>query len=149
MIPTVTMDLPLVCRVRRKLPAGDVVDLPAQIAQEWARLDLAGQVAGKRIALGIGSRGVAGIDVIARELVGQVRRSGGHPFIVPAMGSHGGATAEGQRDVLHSLGVTEERVGCPIRRDNGRGRARRSRADSRCILIAMPPKRMASSSPTG
>jgi hypothetical protein len=114
MIPTITTDLPLVCPVRRKLPSGDVVDLPARIAQEWARIGLAGQVRGKRIAIGIGSRGVAGIDVIARELVSQVRHGGGDPFIVPAMGSHGGATPEGQRDVLRSLGVTEARVGCPI-----------------------------------
>ncbi len=91
------------------------MDLPAQIAQEWARIELAGQVKGKHIAIGIGSRGVAGIDIIARELVSQVRHSGGDPFIVPAMGSHGGATPEGQRDVLHGLGVTEARVGCPIR----------------------------------
>lgn len=115
MIPTITTELPLMCAVRRKLPASEVVNLPARIAEEWERQALSAQVSGKRIAIGIGSRGVAGIDVIARELVKHVRDSGGDPFIVPAMGSHGGATPEGQRDVLSSLGVTEKSVGCPIR----------------------------------
>jgi hypothetical protein len=71
-------------------------------------------VKGKRVAIGIGSRGVAGIDTIARELAAQVRQSGGEPFIVPAMGSHGGATPEGQRMLLSSLGVTEESTDSPI-----------------------------------
>lgn len=109
------LELPLVCTVRRQLPTGQVVDLPQAVAQEWERLQLTDQARDKRIAIGIGSRGVAGIPIIARELVRLVRQSGGEPFIVPAMGSHGGATPEGQRQVLSSLGVTEDAVNCPIR----------------------------------
>jgi hypothetical protein len=71
--------------------------------------------AGMRIAIGIGSRGVAGIPTLARVTVEEIRKRQGLPFVVPAMGSHGGATAEGQRDVLASLGVTEETIGCEIR----------------------------------
>src|SRR5579871_988272 len=115
MIETDAISLPLLCAVQRTLPSGEEVDLPRQIAAEWERLHLAEQARGKQIAIGIGSRGVAGIDIVARQLARLVRESGGEPFIVPAMGSHGGATPEGQKEVLSSLGVTEQTVNCPIR----------------------------------
>ncbi len=104
-----------VMAVKRRLPAGEPVDLPSALATEWERLGLTQRAKGKSIAIGMGSRGMAGIDVIARELVTLVRQRGGEPFIVPAMGSHGGATPQGQREVLASLGITERHVGCPIR----------------------------------
>ena len=84
------------------------------LAAAWERKHLAAQVNGKRVAIGIGSRGVAGIVEIARSLVRLVQASGGSPFIVPAMGSHGGATAAGQLEVLAGLGVTQESMGCPL-----------------------------------
>src|SRR5919112_1198362 len=61
-----------------------------------------------RVALTAGSRGISQIDVVLRSLVRALKEKGAEPFIVPAMGSHGGATAEGQVEVLESLGVTEE-----------------------------------------
>jgi hypothetical protein len=115
MIAPITTQLPLLATVRRSLPAGEPVNVDAALESQWARLKLAEQVAGKRIAIGIGSRGVAAIPAIARRLVALVRASGGDPFIVPAMGSHGGATPEGQVEVLAGLGVTEASAGCPIR----------------------------------
>jgi hypothetical protein len=69
---------------------------------------------GARIALTAGSRGIAHIDQILRYLVQAVKQKGGHPFLIPSMGSHGGGTAEGQVEVLKSLGVTEESTGAPI-----------------------------------
>ncbi len=69
---------------------------------------------GMRIAITAGSRGIANIDVITKSIVDCVRRAGCEPFIVAAMGSHGGATSEGQRAILDNLGVTERRMGCPI-----------------------------------
>ncbi len=66
------------------------------------------------MAIAVGSRGVADIAVITREAAGLVKSRGGAPFIVPAMGSHGGATAEGQKEVLEQLGVTEAFTGAPI-----------------------------------
>ena len=69
---------------------------------------------GDRIAITCGSRGIANLPAAIRAAVRFVREKGGEPFIVPAMGSHGGSTAEGQLEVVHSLGVTEESVGCPI-----------------------------------
>ena len=107
--------IPTLYPVRQELPKGEPVDIPRALAADWERLGLARRVAGQRIALGFGSRGIARIDVIARHLVSLVRSSGGEPFIVPAMGSHGGGTPAGQVDVLAGLGITEERVGCPIR----------------------------------
>lgn len=114
MIETVE-HLPSMCIVRRRLPSGEEVNIPARVQQEWERLNLVEQVKGKRIALGFGSRGVARIAEIAREMVAMVKASGGDPFIVPAMGSHGGATPAGQIEVLSGLGITEESAGCPIR----------------------------------
>ena len=70
---------------------------------------------GMQIAIGVGSRGVAEIPKLARVTVEEIKKRRGVPFIVPAMGSHGGATAEGQREVLANLGVTEETAGCEIR----------------------------------
>lgn len=115
MITQVTTRIPPLATVRRRLPEGTPVDVDAALTDQWARLRLAEQVQGKQIAIGIGSRGVADIVPIARRLVALVRESGGHPFIVPAMGSHGGATPEGQLEVLAGLGVTESSMGCPLR----------------------------------
>jgi hypothetical protein len=70
---------------------------------------------GARIAVAAGSRGIANLPLILRATVESVRALGGEPFVVPAMGSHGGGTAEGQREVLAGLGVTEASVGCAVR----------------------------------
>jgi hypothetical protein len=67
------------------------------------------------VAVGVGSRGVAGIGEIVAALVEVLKEAGAEPFVVPAMGSHGASTAEGQADVLRHLGVSEESVGCPMR----------------------------------
>lgn len=72
-------------------------------------------VAGKSIAITVGSRGITGLVEITRALVKVLKAKGGHPFIVPSMGSHGGATAEGQVEVLKGYGITEQSTGAPIR----------------------------------
>jgi hypothetical protein len=68
-----------------------------------------------KVAVGVGSRGVGRISDVVAALVGFLKEAGAEPFVVPAMGSHGASTAEGQADVLRHLGVNEERVGCPVR----------------------------------
>ncbi|MBN2036737.1 MAG: DUF2088 domain-containing protein [Chitinispirillaceae bacterium] len=73
-----------------------------------------GRVGGGRMAIAVGSRGIAGLDRIVRATVAWVKESGGVPFIVPAMGSHGSATAEGQAAVLAEYGITAQRVGAPV-----------------------------------
>jgi hypothetical protein len=70
---------------------------------------------GARIAIAVGSRGIANLEPLVREVVRWVRSRGGAPFIVPAMGSHGGATAAGQAEVLAGYGISEARVGAPVR----------------------------------
>lgn len=82
----------------------------AQLEAAMSRLPLAG----KRVAVAVGSRGIDQIVTATRAAVDYLKRRGAQVFIVPAMGSHGGATAEGQAEVLAALGVTEESVGAPV-----------------------------------
>lgn len=108
--------LPRGTRVLQRFPDTDLRDLEGAVRRELARDGVASAVRpGMRIAVAVGSRGIAGIDRIAAAVVEGLRARGAAPFVVPAMGSHGGATADGQRDVLARLGITEETVGCPIR----------------------------------
>ncbi|RJS85922.1 DUF2088 domain-containing protein [Candidatus Bathyarchaeota archaeon] len=101
--------------VRQKLPAPKVKDFVASIRNELRKAGLHGCIkAGDRIAITAGSRGIAHYPQIIATIVREVKRAGGKPFLVPAMGSHGGATPEGQVKVLESLGVTPESVGAPI-----------------------------------
>lgn len=67
------------------------------------------------VAIGVGSRGIDNLQIIVRETVDFIKELGGHPFIIPAMGSHGGATPEGQKEVLTGYGITEKTIGVPIR----------------------------------
>ncbi len=106
--------LPAFYNVRRTLPGMDPIDVEAAIDREWARLGLDGKIApGASIALGVGSRGITDLPRMVRRIVDRIQAAGGKPFIVPAMGSHGGATAEGQLEVLDSLGITDKAMGCP------------------------------------
>lgn len=90
-------------------------DIEKAIFDEIARAGMAERVRpGMRVAITAGSRGIRNVDEITRSVAAWVRSRGASPFIVPAMGSHGGATAEGQRELLAGYGITEERMGCPI-----------------------------------
>jgi len=73
-----------------------------------------GRFAGKKLCITAGSRGIPNLDVIIRTVVDTLKEWGAEPFVVPAMGSHGGATAEGQRDLLASYNITEQTMGVPI-----------------------------------
>ena len=70
---------------------------------------------GASIAIAVGSRGIDNLALFVREVVDFVRQQGGHPFIIPAMGSHGGATAEGQAEILAGYGITSQSMGVPVR----------------------------------
>jgi len=100
----------------------NVEDVPATVRAELDRgvgrggpSARVGGLSGKRIAVCAGSRGVDRIAEILKSVVDWLKGQGAEPFIVPAMGSHGGATAEGQEQVLRSFGITEEAIGVPIR----------------------------------
>jgi hypothetical protein len=108
--------LPKMIKVAQKFPRPKIDDIPAVIYKEVNKPQIANTIkSGNKIAITVGSRGVANIALITKTLVKAVKELGGQPFIIPAMGSHGGATAEGQIEVLHSLGVTEEYIDAPIR----------------------------------
>ncbi|KOX98199.1 MULTISPECIES: DUF362 domain-containing protein [Halorubrum] len=106
--------LPEFARVRYE-PRTERLDDPVGAAREsLGALDLDGLSAGATVAVGVGSRGIDRIDEVAAGVVDRLDERGFDPVVVPAMGSHGGATPEGQREVLAALGVTEESVGAPI-----------------------------------
>ena len=107
---------PSLFRIRQRFQSPEIADVEAATHHALASTDLAERIKpGDTVAITAGSRGIAGIDVILRSVVAHLRMLGAEPFIVPAMGSHGGGTAEGQLGVLRRLGITEEACGCPIR----------------------------------
>ena len=110
------MAFPRMMRVRQHFEAPDVDDISAAVREQIEGLDLSDKVkAGDSVAITVGSRGIANIAVITKAIADAIKELGGEPFVVPAMGSHGGGKAEGQRQIIESYGVTEEFVGCPIK----------------------------------
>ena len=110
------MALPRMIRIKQHFDAPVVADLPAAVRAELDEMGAASIVGkGDSVAIGGGSRGVANVDVVIKATVDYLKGIGAKPFVVPAMGSHGGATAEGQRAVLEHYGVTEETVGAPVK----------------------------------
>jgi hypothetical protein len=107
--------LPRMARARQKLSSEKLEDLEAEIRRRLDEAGLSDAIKpGMRVALTAGSRGIAEIPRILATVVQAVRQAGGDPFLVPAMGSHGGATVEGQLEVLHGYGITEDSIGAPI-----------------------------------
>ncbi len=110
------MALPKMARVRQHFEAPVLTDLPAAIHEELDRINAASIIhSGETVAITAGSRGVANIATAVKATVDYLKRLGAKPFVVPAMGSHGGATAEGQRSVLEHYGITETTVGAPVK----------------------------------
>lgn len=110
------MEFPPIARVRQSAYQPEVADVPRAVAEAIRGSRIADRVRpGGSVALTVGSRGIAGIGRIARAAVDALKAMGLCPFVVAAMGSHGGGTEPGQRALLAELGVTEESVGCPIR----------------------------------
>ncbi|MBA3424149.1 MAG: DUF2088 domain-containing protein, partial [Rubrobacter sp.] len=106
------VELPKVALVEQRVEGPDAIpDIRESVREALKEVDLpTGSV-----AIGVGSRGVAKIGEVVAALVEALKEAGAEPFIVPAMGSHGASTAEGQAEVLRHLGVSEERMGCPVR----------------------------------
>jgi hypothetical protein len=108
-------ELPRWAPVRQQLDDVEIGDVRAAIAEQFKREGVGNRLKpGQRVAITAGSRGIDRIDEVLKAVVDEVRALGAEPFLVPAMGSHGGATAEGQRELISHYGVTEERMGCPI-----------------------------------
>lgn len=107
--------VPPMAKVRQKFPATALGDIASTLQVQLRQPDIAGRVKqGMRVAIAVGSRGMAEIPLIVATVAAELKHCGASPFIVPAMGSHGGATAEGQKQILASLGITEASAGCPI-----------------------------------
>lgn len=110
------VELPRMFRVKQTFPHDHVEDVAAETRKQLRAANVRELIRpGMTIAVTGSSRGIANMNVILREVVPFLREAGAKPFIIPAMGSHGGSTAEGQRQVLTGYGITEEFCGCPIR----------------------------------
>ncbi len=103
--------IPQMALVRQHFPASPPVDVEGLIARDLPKL---GFRSGERIAVGVGSRGIADLQRVVATVIQVLKGTGAQPFVIPAMGSHGGATPAGQREVLTEYGITEASVGAPI-----------------------------------
>ena len=111
------IEIPEFVRVSQKFDDTVVGDDPVRILADKieANEGYRGITPGMKIAVAVGSRGITGMPDYVRTIIAKLRLKGALPFIVPAMGSHAGATAEGQKAMLEGMGITEEYVGCEIR----------------------------------
>ena len=110
-----TLTLPPMFMVRQNFEVPPQLDIAAAMDAEWDRLAPSlGISPAARVAVGVGSRGIDNLALVTRKVVDKLRQVGTEPFVIPAMGSHGGATAAGQIEVLAERGVTEKSVGASI-----------------------------------
>jgi len=109
-------DYPNIFRLRQLFDAPEVGDVAGEVENQLSRLQLAEKIQpGQTVAISAGSRGIANIHIIIKAVADHLRSLGAEPFIVPAMGSHGGGTAEGQQGIIEGYGITEEFCQCPIK----------------------------------
>lgn len=109
------INLPKMVHVKQRFDAEQILDVEEMIQEKFTQHEVQNDIRkNMKIAIAVGSRGIDRIHLIVKAVVSQLKRYGAQPFVVPAMGSHGGATAEGQIEILKYLGVEEETVGCPI-----------------------------------
>jgi hypothetical protein len=108
--------LPKMVKIRQRFPAPRVGDLAEEITHELQRLPLGNTLRpGDTVAVTAGSRGISNIALLLRKVIDYLKGLGARPFIVPAMGSHGSATAQGQLKLLAHYGITEDSMGVPIK----------------------------------
>lgn len=109
------MKLPKMYHVHQMFDTDKIEDLEETVRKELNKPEIRSLVKpGMRIAMGVGSRGIRNMALIAKTTGEELQKMGAHPFIVPAMGSHGGGTAEGQAAILAGYGITEEQMGFPV-----------------------------------
>ncbi|WNF36297.1 lactate racemase domain-containing protein [Bacillaceae bacterium IKA-2] len=110
------MKFPKMAKVRQNFHASSVENIQLTVEEQFQQVKADEKIkTGMEIAITVGSRGIANIPLITKCVADEIKKRGATPFIIPAMGSHGGATAEGQIEVLEGLGVTKESTGCEIR----------------------------------
>ena len=115
-LATQELRLPRMKLLRQEFAVPSAIDVEAEIVRQWPGVVQGlGLKPDQRVAVAVGSRGIGDLVSIVRCVIDRLKRHGCHPFIVPAMGTHGGATPEGQVAVLAMLGITEQSVGAPLR----------------------------------
>jgi hypothetical protein len=108
--------LPKMAKIKQIFESQQIEDIETHVRQELHQAKIANTIRPKMtVAIAVGSRGISNITLITKQVVEAVKAMGAVPYIVPAMGSHGGATAEGQIAILETLGITESSVGAPIK----------------------------------
>jgi hypothetical protein len=113
---TSTVAFPRMFRVRQKFPPSPRLHIPAVLREQFEASKVLQRLKpGARLAVAVGSRGITNLQTIVRSVIDLLKAAGAQPFIVPAMGSHGGATPDGQTGLLAEYGVTEAGVGAPVR----------------------------------
>jgi len=109
------MELPEVALIENHFDPQKIEDIPAEVSRQLRALRLQERIRqGDSVAVTAGSRGVSNIGIITKTIIDELKRVGARPFIFTSMGSHGGATAEGQIKILEAYGMTESRMGCPV-----------------------------------
>jgi hypothetical protein len=110
-----SLHLPCLVPVEQMFPKTKIEDIANTIQCQFNNNDIKKKVApGMKVAIAVGSRGIADLQQVVAAVVREIKHYGALPFIVPAMGSHGGATAEGQTEILAEYGIVEQNVGAPI-----------------------------------
>lgn len=111
-------EFPSIAPIRQVLNQPRIEDVPGEVRRLWSASGIRQQIKpGMRVALGVGSRGIANLASMVRSTIDVIKEWGADPFVVAAMGSHGGATADGQRALLESSGVAESTLGVPVLTD--------------------------------
>ena len=107
--------IPRMIEVRQSYPPSKQLDFPTLIARQFAETGVEKKIKpGMTIAVGVGSRGISNLKEIVQATIAVLKSAGARPFVIPAMGSHGGATPAGQIQILQGFGITAESIGVPI-----------------------------------
>ena len=110
------MKYPKMVRIKQQFNTRPIDDIPATVRTEIAGIQPQKMIArGDTVAITAGSRGIANLALIMAEIVRELKKIGAKPFIIPAMGSHGGATPEGQKKILEHYGITKKAMGVPVK----------------------------------
>lgn len=109
------IEVPKMMKVRQTFPRPVVTNVAEELTAKLEAKNIAAAIEpGQRVAIAVGSRGIANLPLMVKVVVAAIKKAGGIPFVVPAMGSHGGATAQGQKDMLIRMGIKEEYIDAPI-----------------------------------
>ena len=109
------MDLPPLYRIRQHFDVTAIADVAAAVRDEFSKFDWGNKIRpGQSVAVGVGSRGTHDLKILVASTIACLKSMGLNPFVIPAMGSHGGGTAAGQARVLAELGITRDTVDAPV-----------------------------------